>query len=257
MHIHCPAIPILPARAANQFLQSSFPKIVSRLTRSLYFLHPVAGVLAWSQPCISRNWILIFSPHCLNWKSHPADQGIPPQESRKTEQLTWLGSQARIPMTHARDHNPKCLLCPLSKSPTPIFRKIKETQLGRATWKVQRFIAMPLWQEAGKSKNKRGREGDRQTRHNILGSTPWQRKHQNLAITPKQKVAVGLHCTKFGLWHERTQPLSTNQFSALGLFWPTQKYSLSFTFAQLDFIYYIFDAYVPPQPCCPCQTHGF
>ena len=118
-----------------------------------------------------------------------------------------------------------------------IIRKRKEIQLRRSAWEIQRFTARPLWQEAGK--NKRRREGDTWTCHNILRSTPWQRNHQNLAIAPQQKVAVGLHYTKSGLWHERTQSLSTNQFSALGLFWPTQNYSLSFTFAQLDFIYYI------------------
>ena len=34
---------------------------------------------------------------------------------------------------------------------------------------------------------------------------------------PKQKIAVGLHCTKSGMWHERIQHLNINQLFCLGI----------------------------------------
>lgn len=104
-----------PSRSTKPlFLQSSFPKIISRLTQSLYLLHPVGGRSAWSQPCIPRNWRVNFSHSA--WTANHIQWGpghLSPRISRQNSLHDWVHKPAcQWPMQELQS---KMLAFPLSK----------------------------------------------------------------------------------------------------------------------------------------------
>lgn len=135
-------------------------------------------------------------------------------------------------MTYSTDDNSKYLLCLHTKISTILGNK---RQLGRATWKIQKFITRPLIQAARISKYKSCWTRENKTfqgAHSGRGSIRIQQ-------FPKTKDWSGIILHKiWNMWHERTQRLNINQ---LFLSWDSSdrhKISLLHLHSSILFIIY-------------------
>lgn len=204
MHIHCPLIPILPARALNDFLQSSFPKIISKLTLSLYLHHPVVDGSAWSQPHIPRNWIVnFFHSAWVGNHIHWTRVSLPRNLKRQNSLHDWVCKPAyQWPMQETVIQN-ACFFPPWAKI-LIIFRKRKEMQLEELPGQYKDCQGL-CGKKPGKAKTKWKGGGQTDTTQ-YFGEHSLEEKASEFSNYPKAKGCsrITLHKIWFVAWKDST-----------------------------------------------------